>query len=163
MPTLIDQLLGATEQDTSEMDMDLEASAQGVQDSEDQMYMDMIPDAIFDPSTLKSYTDALNSASKLFDAPGDLEVSEDGMLTVPHMRTMLMIQSAASEAADLGELDPELVPEIPMDDTQMDIETGRIKSLERSRDFKRFLRAPPAPPVEDEVIVEDDTQLDMEL
>jgi hypothetical protein len=114
----------------------------------------MTPDLLIPGSFRKvaNLLSPLNDALALFDMTEplpEIEVSDEGLVGAA-AEGLLMLDAAVQEAIADGVLEPSMALDLNMleDDKGLSLLAGKLKSIAKSKDFKRFLAEPKPEPVE---------------
>ena len=134
----------------SEMDpsqMMAQGEAEGMVDqlrmAEEEEMKAMAPTGDFSKSALNSLVRAHNKVSSLFDMETYPDFSE-GLEEFParFVRELMMIAQAVSDAIDADILDSEMMIDLEgvSSDRDLALLAGRLESISKSKEFRRFLK-----------------------
>ena len=138
-------------------EMDLQDSTLQIEQEEDAMFAEMAPKGKFSARGMRILTKAMNKVLPMFELPvmeGD--VGDVAAFPADLTRALSMISQAASDAAAQDMLSAELT--FSLDDITSDgdvkVLSGKLESLSKDKDFKKFLKVP-APEAEEASLVEE--------
>lgn len=121
--------------------------------AEEEEMQAMAPTGDFSKSALNSLVRAHNKVSSLFDMETYPDFSE-GLEEFParFVRELMMIAQAVSDAIDADILDGEMMIDLEgvSSDRDLALLAGRLESISKSKEFKRFLKE--ASEVDDEPV-----------
>jgi len=143
------QILGMDSMDPGMMMAQAEAEGAigDLRDMEEAEFEAMAPQGDFSKAALNSLVRSHNKVSKMFDMETYPDFSE-GVEVFPSrfVRELMMIAQAVADAIDEGVVDEEMM--IDLSDVASDRDlarlAGRLDSLSRDKDFRRFLKEGPS-------------------
>jgi len=140
------QIMGM-DSDMDPSQMMAQGEAEGMVDqlrmAEEEDMQSMAPTGDFSKSALNSLVRAHNKVSSLFDMETYPDFSE-GLEEFParFVRELMMIAQAVSDAIDADILDSEMMIDLEgvSSDRDLALLAGRLESISKSKEFKRFLK-----------------------
>ena len=150
-------------------EVSIEVEIENAEMEDDAMYAEMAPKALnrpFSTKALNNLVKATNRLLPLFEQTPDYpEFTADvEVFPTDFVRVLAMFQGAVNEAvaADMLDAEMDFTMEDLTDDQALNALAGKLTSLAQSREFKSFLRNPPSPMAEEEVVSGAETAMEGE-
>lgn len=113
---------------------------------DEQKFMEMAPKGKFTPKALTSLVKETNKMLPLFGQTGDYpQIREElGQLPVDFVRVLSMFKAAVDDAIEADVVTPDMAIDLSVikDDSGLMLLAGKLNSLQKSMQFKRFLKEP---------------------
>jgi hypothetical protein len=113
---------------------------------DEQKFMEMAPKGKFTPKALTPLVKETNKLLPLFGQTGDYPVirEELGQLPIDFVRVLSMFKAAVDDAIEADVVTPDMAIDLSgiKDDIGLMLLAGKLNSLQKSMEFKRFLKEP---------------------
>ena len=131
-----------------EIEVGIGPAIEDAQVAEEEMLQEAAPKGKFTPKGLNSLVKATNQLLPLFEQEGDYPTFDADLTELPSdfVRVLSMFQAAIGDAIAAEEVEAELGFELMdlRDDTGLTGLAGKLASVAKSKDFKKFLAVPKA-------------------
>lgn len=126
-------------------ELELQEASEDAVTEEDALFAEMAPVGDFSVRSMRILVKALNKVLPLFDLPVMEEYKEDvDSLPVDLTRVLSMISQSTLDASAREDIEAEL--QFSLDDITSDADlkvlSGKLESLSKNKDFKKFLKEP---------------------
>jgi hypothetical protein len=124
----------------------MSAMADEAEYADEQQFMEMAPEGKFTPKALMPLVKETNKMLPLFGQTPDYPAirEELGQLPVDFVRVLSMFKAAVDDAIEADVVTPDMAIDLSVikDDSGLMLLAGKLNSLQKSMEFKRFLKEP---------------------
>jgi hypothetical protein len=129
-------------------------------EAEDEMFMEMAPKGKFTPKGLMALVKETNKMLPLFGQEGNYPALNQAMGQLPtdFVRILAMFSAAVDDAIASDVLSPDMALDFSgvKDDTGLMMLAGKLNSILKSMEFKRFLKEPQPQKEEEEMTYDEE-------